>query len=122
MTSPFDLIKHLSEKTSLEYDIKDYQPWMINKGFSNVLTSIFFAELMNQYSHLDKDIQRDFYFYGLSKGKRFGAWNKRNINTDVELIMQYYSVNTKVAESYLKLMTDADIIQLRESMIKGGSK
>lgn len=120
MTSPFDIIKHLSEKTELEFDIKDYNPWMINRGFSNVFDGVFFAEAMSRLSHLDKDVQYSFYLHGLPKGRRFGKWNKATINSNVDLIMKHYQVNRRVAESYLKIMSEAEVKQLQEKMNEGG--
>lgn len=121
--SPFDISKTLTEKTTLEYDIGDYNPFMINRIMSNTLDTLFFAEVMNRYYHLSKAQQRDFYLYGVPKGKRFGKWNsKLNINKDVSLIMQYYQCNLKVAERYLTLMNESSIKILREKMNHGGSK
>lgn len=122
MTSPFDIIKHINEKSDLEFDIKDYNPWMINRGLSNTLDTVFFAEVMNRYSQqLDKDMQYAFYLHGVPKGRRFGKWHKADaINSNVELIMQRYCVNRQVAEQYLKVMSDSALQQLQEKMRKGG--
>lgn len=122
MTSPFDIIKHINEKSDLEFDIKDYNQWMINRGLSNTLDTVFFAEVMNRYSQqLDKDMQYAFYLHGVPKGRRFGKWHKADaINSNVELIMQRYCVNRQVAEQYLKVMSDSALQQLQEKMRKGG--
>lgn len=122
MTSPFDIIKHVNEKTPLEFDMKDYSPWMINRGMSNTLDTLFFSEVMNRYSQvLDKDMQYAFYLNGVPKGKRFGKWHKADaINSNVELIMQRYMVNRQVAEQYLKVMSESALQQLQEKMRKGG--
>jgi hypothetical protein len=123
MTSPFDLSKHLNEKTSIEFDIKDYSPWMINKIMSNTMDTIFFAEMMNRFYDLDKNIQYDFYFHGIPKGKRFGKYNKvPTINNIVELIMKTYQVNQTVAESYLKIMSEDAVKKLEEKSNEGGTK
>jgi len=122
-TSPFDIVKSLNEKTDFEYDIKDYSAFMINRIMSNTLDTLFFAEAMNRFYDLDKGIQRDFYWYGLPKSKRFGKYHKAIvINNDVKMIMDHYVVNQKVAESYFKLMNDSAIQQLREGMNYGGRK
>ena len=114
--SPFDILRHLNEKTELEFDIKkDYVPWIINKALINTKDTVFFAEIMNQYHSLDKDIQYTFYKLGIPKAKRFGKWGKADaINTDVELIMTRYQVNRRIAEVYHKLMGDEDLKQLQE--------
>ena len=123
MSNIFDILKHINSKEALEFDMKDYNVFMINRGLSNNLDTLFFAEVINRYSHLDKDIQYRFYFDAIPKGKRFGKWNKSlAINTDVALIMETYEVNQRVAESYLKLMNDDAIHLLHKNNNKGGSK
>jgi len=117
----FDLINHLSTKQEYEYDIKDYTPWMINKAFSNTMDTVYFAEAMNKFSHLPKDIQRDFYLQALPAKKRYGKWNKATINNQVEMIMTNYQVNQQVAEKYLKLLSKSELLQLEEKQNKGGS-
>ena len=118
--SPFDVAKSLSEKTSLEYSMSDYVPWMVNKIFTNTLDTVLFAAEMNRYYSLPKDIQRDFYKYVLPAKKRYGTWNKTLINKSVALIMQVYQCNQKVAESYMKLISKEAIDLLIIKNNKGG--
>jgi len=123
MTTPFDILKHINSKDELDFEMKDYNSFMINRGLSNNLDTLFFADVINKYSQLDKDIQYRFYFDAIPKGKRFGKWHKSLvINTDVTLIMETYKVNQRVAESYLKLMNDDAIKILHEKNNRGGSK
>jgi len=114
--SPFDVLRHLNEKTELEFDLKkDYVPWVINKALINTKDTVFFAEVMNKYHFLDKDIQYTFYKFGIPKAKRFGKWVKADaINTDVELIMNRYQVSRRTAETYRRLMGDENLKQLQE--------
>ena len=120
--SPFDVVKSLNEKTELEYDIKEYSVFMVNRIMSNNLDTLFFAEAMNRLNNLSTYMQRDFYWHGLPKAKRFGKYNKAlAINNTVELIIAKYAVNRKVAEGYYKLMDESALIKLRESMDHGGT-
>jgi len=119
--SPFDISKSLQEKNGLEYDISKYDSFMINRIMSNTMDTLFFAEAMNRYYHLSKEQQRDFYLHGITKGKRFGKFNKKiSINIDTHMIMNYYQCNLKVAESYLKLMNESALQNLREKTKHGG--
>lgn len=121
--TPFDIAKSLSEKTELEYDISDYNAFMINRIMSNTMDTLFFAEVMNRYHHLNSNVQRDFYLHGLTKKKRYGKWNKSiAINTDVQLIMNHFNCNFSVATSYYNIMNDDAINKLRKIMSQGGSK
>lgn len=121
MVSPFDIVKHLGEKTDLEFDIREYNSWIINKIFINTKDTVFFAEMMNIYYHIDAKAQYDFYYYGLPKAKRFGKWEKKtSINNDAEQIMTKYNVNRRVAESYLKILSKTQLEQLQKQMNAGG--
>ena len=53
--------------------IKDYTPYIINRCLSGNIDSILFANEMNKYSFLDKDMQYSFYLNTLRKKKRFSA-------------------------------------------------
>ena len=121
MSSFFDILKHINSKDELEFEMKEYLPFMINRGLSNTIDTVFFADVMNRFNHLDKDIQYDFYFNAIPKGRRFGKWNKSPINKNVDLIVEFYDVNKAVAESYLKLMSEDDIVALQDKNNKGGS-
>ena len=85
--SPFDVVKHLNEKSNLDFEMKDYAPWIINKALSFHNQTIHFANAMNKCAGLDKDIQYKFYKEGIPKGKRWGAWQKKTPDTElIELI------------------------------------
>ena len=51
--------------------IKDYAPYIVNRCLSGHLDCIMFANEMNKYSFLDKDMQYSFYLNTLRKKKRF---------------------------------------------------
>lgn len=121
MPTPFDIVKHINEKTQLDFSENEYNPWIINRVFSNMIDTLFFADVMNKYYALPKDMQHDFYYYGLPKAKRFGKYHKvGEINIYVDLIMNKYQVNRKVAESYLRCMSEDGLAQLKLQMNRGG--
>ena len=70
--------------------IKDYAPYIINRCLSGHLDCIMFANEMNKYSFLDKDMQYSFYLNTLRKKKRFSPWLRKDKVTDLEIIKQYY--------------------------------
>lgn len=121
MITPFDIVKHLCEKTPLDYDMKDYGSWVINRGLSNIMDTVVFADMMNRYYHLRKDIQRDFYLHGIPKGKRYGKWHKTVAINIITLIQEKYQCNRQVALSYLSLMNETQQKQLVEAMNRGGN-
>ena len=73
--------------------IKDYPPYIINRCLSGHLDCVMFANEMNKYSFLDKDMQYSFYLNTLRKKKRFSPWLRKEKVTDLEIIKQYYGQN-----------------------------
>lgn len=122
--SPFDIVNHLNKKTSLEFDIKSYLPFIINKSLSFHPETIQFANAMNMNYSLDSDIQYTFYKEGIPKSNtRFGKWiKKQDVSSVVEFISRIYNVNEKVASQYISLLNEEQLKQLCEKFGEGGSK
>jgi hypothetical protein len=122
--NPFDFINSISYNKEyligVKCEEKDYNPYLVNRGLSYFPDTIHYANMMNKNSHIDKLLQYDFLLNIISKKKRYGKWNKKEITDDVELVSQYYTISAKEAEQYLPLLTQEqlDIIKLRLS--KGG--
>ena len=47
-------------KEDLSYDINDYPPYVINRCLSGFIDTIMYANEMNRYHNLDKDMQYHF--------------------------------------------------------------
>ena len=58
-------------------EIKTYAPYIINRCLSGHLDCVLFANEMNKYPNLDKDMQYSFYLNTLRKKKRFSPWLRR---------------------------------------------
>lgn len=108
--TPFDIIKIINEKTPHDKDevIADYVPFVINRGFSNMMGLIFYAAEISKYQHLDKDIQFDFYMNGIPKGKRFGKWFKTESSDEslINIVCRVLGVNPSLAKSYLAMLSE----------------
>jgi hypothetical protein len=97
---------NFTKKNLIEEDpseIKDYAPYVINRCLSGNLDCILFANEMNRYSFLDKDMQYSFYLNTLRKRKRFSPWLRKDKVTDLEIIKQYYGYSNEKASNALKL-------------------
>ena len=57
-----------------EHVISEYPPFIINRCLSGHLDCVLFANEMNKYHFLDKDMQYKFYINILRKRKRFSPW------------------------------------------------
>ena len=102
--------------------IKDYAPYIINRCLSGNIDSILFANEMNKYSFLDKDMQYSFYLNTLRKRKRFSPWLRKDKVTDLEIIKQYYGYSNEKASNALKILTPEQINYIKQRLDTGGSK
>ena len=102
--------------------IKDYAPYIINRCLSGNIDSILFANEMNKYSFLDKDMQYSFYLNTLRKKKRFSPWLRKDKVTDLEIIKQYYGYSNEKASNALKILTPEQIKFIKQRLEIGGSK
>ena len=102
--------------------IKDYAPYIINRCLSGNIDSILFANEMNKYSFLDKDMQYSFYLNTLRKKKRFSPWLRKEKVTDLEIIKQYYGYSNEKASNALKILTPEQIKFIKQRLETGGLK
>ena len=102
--------------------IKDYAPYIINRCLSGNIDSILFANEMNKYSFLDKDMQYSFYLNTLRKKKRFSPWLRKDKVTDLEIIKQYYGYSNEKASNALKILTPEQIKFIKQRLDTGGMK
>jgi hypothetical protein len=102
--------------------ISSYPPYIINRCLSGTMDSILFANEMNMYSHLDKDMQYSFFLYTLRKRKRFSPWLKKEQIEDLDLIKTHYDYSNEKARVALTLLTNTQIEYIRNKHEKGGRR
>ena len=102
--------------------IKDYAPYIINRCLSGHLDCIMFANEMNKYSFLDKDMQYSFYLNTLRKKKRFSPWLRKEKGTDLQSGKQYYGYSNEKASQALKILSKQQIDYIKQRLEIGGSK
>ena len=102
--------------------IKKYSPYIINRCLSGHLDCVLFANEMNKYSFLDKDMQYSFYLNTLRKKKRFSPWLRKDKVTDLEIIKQYYGYSNEKASNALKILTPDQIKFIKQRLDTGGMR
>ena len=65
---------------------KDYAPYIVNRCLSGNLDCVMYANEMNKYPNLDKDMQYSFYLNTLRKKKRFSPWLRKEKVTDLQCV------------------------------------
>jgi hypothetical protein len=101
---------------------KDYPPFIVNKCLSGHLDCILFANEMNKYHFLDKDMQYNFYINILRKKKRFSPWIRKDKITDLEYVKQYYGYSNEKASQALKILSNEQIEFIKKRLDTGGKK
>ena len=101
---------------------KEYPPFIVNKCLSGHLDCILFANEMNKYHFLDKDMQYNFYINILRKKKRFSPWLRKDKITDLEYVKQYYGYSNEKASQALKILSNEQIEFIKKRLDTGGKK
>ena len=100
--------------------IKDYPPYIVNRCLSGHLDTVMFANEMNKFPNLDKDLQYHFFLNTLRKKKRFSPWLRKEKVTDLEIIKQYYGYSNEKALSAVKILPPDQINFIKERVDFGG--
>ena len=109
-------------KEDLTEQTKEYPPYIINRCLSGHLDCIMFANEMNKYHFLDKDMQYNFYINILRKKKRFSPWLRKEKVSDLEYVKRYYGYNNEKASQVLKILSNEQIDFIKQRLDTGGTK
>lgn len=126
--SPFDFMNAASfSKEDLIHDSenpelaeKQYNAYIVNRGFANFEDTILHANEMNQRHDLFADAQFQYYRSVLRKRKRFSKWPKADKNGDLDAIQQVYQCNRTVAKMYLKVLSKEQLKTVHDRLVTGG--
>lgn len=99
---------------------KQYNPYIVNRGFANFNDTILHANEMNMRHHMFNAAQFDYYRSVLRKRKRFSKWPKADKNNDLDAIQQVYQCNRTVAKLYLKALNKDDLKAVHDKLVTGG--
>ena len=102
--------------------VKEYPPYIVNKCLSGHLDCVLFANEMNRYHFLDKDMQYNFYLNILRKRKRFSPWVRKEKISDLEFVKKYYGYSNEKAAQALKILTNEQLLFIKQKLDTGGKK
>jgi len=125
--TPFDFINSVSKsKKNLILDDeqpdvieKQYNPYIVNRGFALHSDTILHANEMNIHHHLFKGAQYHYYLGILRSRDRRSKWHKLEKNADLDAIQEYYQCNRIVAKQYLKVLPSEELNRISEKMNVG---
>jgi len=102
--------------------ISSYPPYIINRCLSGHLDTVLFANEMNKYSNIDKDMQYSFFLYTLRKRKRFSPWLKKEQIEDLDLVKKHYGYSNEKAKVAVSLLTKTQLETIRNKHDMGGKQ
>lgn len=106
-----------------EHDYKDYTPFVVNRALSYHIDCILYANEMNLYPELDKDMQYVFLLNSIRGMKRkFQPWQKAEVNKDIDSIKEYFGYSNEKARDALKILTSEQVAIIKDKTNKGGIK
>ena len=117
--SPFDWVKSINEKKYL-YDLSGYNPFLTNRCMAMHMDTVMLAEAMNQAHSVGPQLQYDFYYHAVRKGKRFGFPPKPQEHDDIEVIQQHYGYSRQKAVEALRLLSSSQVRAIIKSTDTGG--
>lgn len=124
--TPFDFLNAINfDKEDIMLtpeDEKQYIPFVVNRSLSYFPDTVAIANEMNQYHHLDKKLQFLFLLNIVRKRKRFSKWIKPDLDSDIEVVKEYYGYSNEKARQALSLLSPRQIEELKKKVSKGGRK
>jgi hypothetical protein len=112
-----DLIKDSENPDMTE---KQYNAYIVNRGFTNFEDTILHANEMNQRHELFPTAQFDYYRAVLRKRKRFSKWPKADKDVNLDAIQEVYQCNRTVAKQYLKVLNEEQLQSVHDRLVTGG--
>lgn len=128
MSNPFDYINAINtNKKNLmrgtdndELAEKGYDPFLANRALSYHNDTIALANEMNTRHYLDKKPQFEFFINTVRPKKRYAKWVKKEKDSDLAVVKEYYGYNDIKARQSLTILSDDQIIEMKKRIDKGG--
>ena len=102
--------------------IKEYTPYIVNRCLSGHIDTVLYANEMNKYPNLDKDMQYQFYLNSLRKRKRFSPWLRKDKVENLNIIKRYYGYSNEKALQALRLLTNEQLDYIKKRLETGGMR
>ena len=122
--SPFDYLKAINETKEnvmlTSQDEKKYAAFIVNRGLSFFMDTIFQANEINRNHHLDSRLQFDYLLNSIRQKKRYSKWLKPEKLDDLDIVKEYYGFGNEKAKNALQVLTDEQLAYIRRKLNQGG--
>ncbi len=101
----------------------DYNAFFINRSLSYHYDTLYHAFLMDKAHDLPKKLQYLYYLNKVGQANRFAkAEPKLSKADDLQLVQDYFKINTHKARGVLAILTKEQLKTIKEKSYKGGEK
>lgn len=118
--SPFSYVQHINSKQHYDFDLSAYSPFLVNRCFAMHMDTVMLAHEMDQAHRISPQLQYDFYYYAVRKGKRFGFPPKPDESEHLAVIQEHYGYSREKALQALLILTPQQIKSIVDRSYKGG--
>ena len=123
-TGPFDYLKAINETKEdimlTSQDEKKYAPFIVNRGLSFFMDTIFQANELNRNHHLDSRLQFDYLLNSIRQKKRYSKWLKNEKIDNLDIVKEYYGFSNGKAKDALSVLTKDQLAFIKDKLNQGG--
>lgn len=121
--TPFSFVQSITETKEdiFEGNEKQYNKFLVNRGLSFNVDCILYVHEIDKYPELPDYVHYQFLLNSIDKKRRYGKWVKKDtIPADVELVKEAFGYSTEKAMIALELLSDKQLLDLKDTIRKGG--
>ena len=124
--SPFNYIKAISETKEdvmlTPQDERKYSSFIVNRGLSFFMDTIFQVNELNRNHHLDSRLQFDYLLNSVRKKKRYSKWLKPEKLQDLDVVKEYYGFGNEKAKDALRILSEDQLAFIKDKLNQGGAE
>jgi hypothetical protein len=105
---------------SESYTKQSYPPFVVTRCLSYFPDTLFAANEMNTRPLIDSKMHFDFLRGAVRPRKRFSKWLKREDDSRVAALVEYYGMSSRKAREALSVLSEADLEEIVAAVDKGG--
>jgi hypothetical protein len=99
---------------------KKYSPFIVNRGLSFFMDTIFQVNELNRNHHLDSRLQFDYLLNSVRKKKRYSKWLKPEKLQDLDVVKEYYGFSNEKAKDALSTLSEDQLAFIKDKLNQGG--
>ncbi len=126
--SPFDFVNaiNLTKKDLIAEDPQNEKEYtksrfIVNRALGYFPDTVLPANAMNMHNDIPSKWQFQFFLNTISKKKRFSKRVEKEPKSEaLELVKEYYGYSSEKAKEALTVLSEQDLIMIKEKLYKGG--